>query len=129
MDHNHTLKEHINYICGEICKCTAILNKVKKLLNKSSLHILYNSLLIPYLTYCTEVRGNTYKTHLKPLFPKQKKAIQIVNKARYLEHTDALVKTLNTLPLLSLIKLITAIFMYKIYYRKMPPCILDHLNY
>ena len=74
--------------------------------------MLYNSLFTPYLSYCTEVLGNTYKTHLKPLFLKQNKAIRIVNKAKYLEHTDALFKTLNTLPLLSLIKLRTAIFMY-----------------
>ena len=87
--------------------------------------MLYNSLFIPYLTYCTEA----HKTHLKPLFLKQKKAIRIVNKAKYLEHTDALLKTQNTLPLSSLIKLRTAIFIYKIYYRNMPPCILDNFTY
>ena len=79
--------------------------------------MLYNSLFIPYLAYCAEVWGNTYKAHLNPLFLKQKKAIRIVNKVKYLEHTDALFKILNTLPLLSLIKRKTAIFMYKIYYR------------
>ena len=84
--------------------------------------MLYNSLFIPYITYCTEVWGNTYKTHLKHLFLKQRKAIPIVNKAKYLQHRDALFKTLNTLPLSSLIKLRTAIFNYKTYYRNMPPC-------
>ena len=93
IDHKLTWQEHINYACGKICKCTAMLNKVKNLLNKSSLHMLYNSLFIPYLTYCTEVWGNTYKTHLKPLFLRQRKAIPIVNKAKYLEHTDALFNT------------------------------------
>ena len=66
--------------------------------------MLHNSLFIPYLTYCTDVWDNTYKTHLKALFLKQKKAIRIVNKAKYLEHTDALFNTLNTLPFLSLIR-------------------------
>ena len=60
--HKLTWKEHINYVCGKICKCIAMLKKVKNLLNKSSLHMLHNSLFIPYLTYCTEVWGNTYKT-------------------------------------------------------------------
>ena len=63
IDYKLTWKEHIKYACGKICKCIAILNKVKNLLNKSSLHMLYNSLFTPYLTYCTEVWGNTYKTH------------------------------------------------------------------
>ena len=55
----------------------AMLNEVKNILNKISLHMLYNSLLIPYLTYCADVWGNTHKTHLKHLFLKQKKAIRI----------------------------------------------------
>ena len=75
-----------------------MLNKVENLLSKSSLHVLYNSLFLPYLTYCAEVWGNTYKTHLEPRFLRQQKAIQIVNKARYMVHTDALFNTLNTLP-------------------------------
>ena len=36
IDHKLTWKEHINYLCGKICKCIAILNKVKKLLSESS---------------------------------------------------------------------------------------------
>ena len=71
IDHKLTWKEHINYGRGKICKCIAMLNKVKHLLNKSSLHMLYNSLFTSYLTYCAEVWGNTYKTHPRPLFLKQ----------------------------------------------------------
>ena len=52
-----------------------------------------------------------------------------MNKAKYLEHTDALFKTLNILPLFQLIKLRTAILMYMVYYGKMPLCILDYLAY
>ena len=65
------------------------LKLVKILLNKSSLHMLYNSLFFPYITYCTNVWANTYKTHLEPLFLRQKIVIRIVNKAKYMEHTDA----------------------------------------
>ena len=87
--------------------------------------MLYNSLFIPYLTYCTEVCGNTHKTNLKPLFLKQEKVIQIVKKEKYLEHTVGLFKTLNILPLFQLIKLRESIFMHKIYYGKMPICIIE----
>ena len=107
----------------------AVLKKVKNVLNKSSLYVLNNSLFIPYLAYCIEVWGNTYKTNIRPLILRQKKAIPFVNKAKYLEHTYALFKTLNTLFLFLLIKLTTNIFMHKIYYRKMPLCILDYFTY
>ena len=44
-------------------------------------------------------------------------------------HTRGLFKTLNTLPLFQLIKLRTDIFMYEIYHRKMPHCILKCFTY
>ena len=88
--------------------------------------MLNNSLFIPDVTYCTEVCGTLIK-QIENLLLRQKKAIQIVNKAEYLEHTGALFQTLNTLPLFLLIELKIAIFIYKIYHRKMPLCILDYL--
>ena len=88
-----TWKEHINYVCGKICECTAVLNEVKNVLNKTSFYMLFISLFISYLTYCTGVWGSTYETYLRPPFLRKRKAIRIVNKAKYLEHTDALLKT------------------------------------
>ena len=67
--------------------------------------MLYNSLFITYISYCTEACDNTYKTNLKHIFLRQRKAIRIVNITKYPEHTDALIQTPNTLPLFPLIKL------------------------
>ena len=47
--------KNILTICGKIHKCTAVLNKVRNVLSRSSLYMLYNSLFTPYVTYCTEV--------------------------------------------------------------------------
>lgn len=37
------------------------------MLDQKSLPILYNSLVLPYLTYCVEVWGNTYPSSLQRL--------------------------------------------------------------
>ena len=40
--HKHTWKEYNNYIGRKIRRCTTVLNKVKHILNNSSLYMLYN---------------------------------------------------------------------------------------
>ena len=47
--------------------------KARQYLNKSSLVNLYYSYVYPYLTYCIEVWGCAYPTHLQCLFLLQKK--------------------------------------------------------
>lgn len=125
IDHKLTWKDHISKVCGKISKCIALLNKVKNVLNTQSLYILYCSLFIPYLTYCVEVWGNTYKSNLNPIFIKQKRIIRIVCKAKYLDHTTLLFNSLKTLPFFQLIKFRTAIYMYKVF-NKMLPLNLQH---
>ena len=47
--------------------------KARQYMNKSSLVNLYYSYVYPYLTYCIEVWGCAYPTHLQCLFLLQKK--------------------------------------------------------
>jgi len=53
------------------------------ILNKNALHLLYSSLVTPYLTYGIEIWGNTYKTRTNPIFLLQKKVIRLINYAPY----------------------------------------------
>lgn len=69
-------KVHINILKTKISKRIAILCKIKTSVNKNTLYILYNSLILPYLSYCVEIWGNTYKTNIQPIFLLQKKAIE-----------------------------------------------------
>jgi len=61
------------YIQSKVCKSIGVLYKVKDVLDYSSLCMLYNSLILPYFGYCTEVWGNTHPSNTKPLFLLQKK--------------------------------------------------------
>ena len=65
--------EHITYIKNKISKTIGIMYKARQYLNKSSLVNLYYSYVYPYLTYCIEVWGCAYPTHLQCLFLLPKK--------------------------------------------------------
>lgn len=79
LDEKLNWKAHRNYIKSKVSKSVGILYKVKDLFDYYLLHILYCSLILPYLGYCTDVWGNTYPSNSKPLFLLQKRAIRIIN--------------------------------------------------
>ncbi len=114
IDNKLSWKPHIHYIKTKISKSTAILNKAKDLLNQASLYTLYCSFILPYMCYCVEVWGNTYKTNIDPIFILQKRAIRIVNKTKYREPTNPLFNKLKILKFRDLVDFKTIQFMYKV---------------
>ena len=51
---------------------------------------IYNTLVLPYLSYCIPVWGGTFQSHIEPLVVLQKRAIRIICRKPYLEPTSAL---------------------------------------
>jgi len=51
IDHKICWKPHIKYIQPKIFRSIAVLSKAKHFLNYAALHILYCSLMLPYLSY------------------------------------------------------------------------------
>ena len=66
IDHKFSWKAHISHVRSKVARSIGILYKAKNDLNYNSLYMLYNTLILPYLTYCVEVWGNTYQSNLKP---------------------------------------------------------------
>ena len=123
IDHKLCWKPHVNYIKTKLSKSAAILYKTKDILNSDSLHMLYCSFILPYITYCVEVWGRTYKTITNPIFLLQKKVIRIINRADYREPTHKLFIKLQALKFCELVDLRIASLMYKAYHKMLPDCI------
>ena len=66
-------------------------------LSQDSLQTLYNTLVLPYLSYCTLVWGNKNNTNLESLFILQKKVIRTCTNSLWLEHTRPIFIALKTL--------------------------------
>ena len=60
-----TWQAHCEYICGKMFKGIGIIIKARKVFNETTLLSLYNSLILPYVSYCIHVWGKAYDTHLK----------------------------------------------------------------
>ena len=59
-------------------KGICIIIKARKVYNETTLLSLYNSLILPYVSYCIHVWGKAYDTHLKHVLVLQNKAVRII---------------------------------------------------
>ena len=82
--------------------------------------MLYDSLFVPYLTYCSDIWGNTYKNNINCVLLLQKKILRIVCNVDYRYHSNVLFKELRILKLFDIIELKTAMIMYKANTHKLP---------
>ena len=73
IDNNLSWKAHTSHITKIVSKYNGIIRKVRIYLNQDSLHTLYNTLVLPYLSYCALVWGDKNNANLESLFLLQKK--------------------------------------------------------
>ena len=120
IDENLNWKEHIKSVRAKLSKGMFMLNRVKYVLQYDAMLMLYNSIVLPHLTYCCELWGNTYKTSLHHIVILQKKIMRIVHGAKFREHTNMLFYKAKSLKFNDLVELNMAKIMHKAYYSTLP---------
>ena len=88
---------HISHTALIISRNIGIISRVKYFLNKQSLLLLYNSLILPYINYCCLVWGFTYQTYVNKIEILQKRIVRIIDNQHRLAHSNPIFKTLNIL--------------------------------
>ena len=74
---------------------------------------LYNTLVLPYLSYCNIIWANNKPTRLNPLLVLQKRCMRIITNSHYNAHALPLFSKLNQLTIFDLNKLLIATFMFR----------------
>ena len=65
-------KYHINTVRSKLSKVAAIIYRASCLINQDGIYMLYCSLFLPYINYCSEIWGNTYATNVECITVLQK---------------------------------------------------------
>ena len=73
IDDNLTWNDHLHYVSMCISRSVGIINKLKFLLPHTTLFSLYNTLVLPYITYCNIVWANCGVTKLNAILLLQKR--------------------------------------------------------
>jgi hypothetical protein len=106
-------QKHISLVKGKIARGLGIICKARKSLNDKSLLTLYYSMIYSHLTYCIEVWGNTFTTHINSLFRLQKKAVKLIKSVPIRSPTAPLFKELGLLMLPQIHLHCSLIFIFK----------------
>ena len=83
---------------------------------------MYNTLILPYLSYCITIWGNTYNCYTNRIVILQKKVLRIITFSHRLAHTTPLFSRLNILKFEHLYKYHVNIFMFNYLHNKLPIC-------
>ena len=67
------------------------------MLNKHSLLLLHNALVLPHINYCCLIWGFTYPSYLNKIETLQKRVIRIIDQQHRLAHSDPIFKSPYTL--------------------------------
>ena len=116
---------HCEYICAKMSECIGIIIKARKVFNETTLLSLYNSLILPYASYCIVVWGKAYDTHLKHVLVLQNKTVRIITGVPPRTSADNLYLELDILPVKKIFVPAINIFMYKYVNGMLPELFLD----
>ena len=97
IDVNLKWASHIDHLSFILSRNIGIINRSKYFLNKQSLLLLYNALVLPYISYCCLVWGFTYPTYINKIEILQKRVVRIIDNQHRLAHSDPIFKDLSIL--------------------------------
>ena len=103
IDSKFSWVNQINAVKRKISSAIGSMYKIKDKVNESTLLTTYNTLILPHLSYGCEIWGNTYDCRIKDLVLLQKRAIRLIDKVGYRDHTSNIFRKYNLLKFKDLI--------------------------
>ena len=112
IDNHINWKAHIEQVRKRIAPKVGIISQLRHFVPKSTLLLLYNSLILPHISYCLEIWGHTNSSFLNPILLLQKKIVRLITFSDYRAHSAPLFKQLGILDINNLCTLHTCTFIF-----------------
>ena len=129
IDEHLSWDNHIREVACKVSRNVGILRKLKFTLPQTCLLLLYNSLVLPYLHYCSIIWGCSSPNKLKSLIVLQKKAVRIIAKAEFRAHTTPLFKKYSLLKIMDICQFQIGFFMFNFTISKLPSMFNSYFTY
>ena len=121
VDENLTFQEHINYVCQKLSAGIGIMFRGKDVLESTQLKLLYNTLLLPHLTYCNLVWGINFESYTQRILLLQKRAARVILGLGYNESVLHKFSNIGLTPFMDILNLKSMIMVYKVKNNIAPP--------
>ena len=93
---------------------------MKPVFDRDILKTLYNTLFLPYLSYCCKVWGTASKCLIHKIVKIQKWALRVICNTKYREHTTPLFYECKLLKFNDIVKLKVLVLMYNANNQELP---------
>ena len=114
IDRKLSWKDHISYICNKVSRFTGIFYRLKDYLPLHILLLLYNTLILPHLSYGIILWGNANPTTIHRITIMQNRIFRLIYNAPFRSSTSPLFQASNCLNISNLYTFNIGIFMYKL---------------
>ena len=128
-DEHLSWKFHINLICSKISKTVGMKAKLRHYVPRKILLTLYNSLILPYISYGLSAWGQAAKCHLDKVLKLQKRALRFIYLADCRDSAIPLFYSSNISPINVLFTETIAGLMHDVHVKKAPIKICDLFSY
>ena len=113
LDFKLNWKFHIKFLCSKLSSVCGVLFRIRNKITQSIAKILYYSIVYPHINYCNIVWGSCYPSATQKLFIIQKKIVRLITYSNRWTPSSPLFSQLKVIKLPDIIKLNTALFVYK----------------
>lgn len=113
--------DHTKYVTKKISKGIGIIIKARRYFNQKTLINLYNTMVLPFMSYCIQIWGKAASTHLGKILILQKKIVRIISGVPPRTHTQPLFDELKLMTIYQTYDYYVGVFMYKLYHEQLPP--------
>jgi hypothetical protein len=117
--------EHNDEQCKKISKSICLLKRSRQYVNQNSLINIYNSLVLPHFTYCSNVWNDGSRTHLNKLYKLQKRAARVITGSSYDIRSKEIFAHLEWEPIENILKKREISMTFKSLTRQLPEYISD----
>lgn len=127
IDEKLTLKEQTAICTKKAASKTNLLYRISKRLTFSTKKVIYNSIVLPNLQYCSTIYITCNREEIERMQKIQNRAMRLVLNCEYRTHREWMLKTLNWLSIDQMIKFNVLIYIYKMINGLLPKYLSDNL--
>lgn len=120
IDKSLKFNKHIHYISTIVSRNIGIISRVRHCLDTKITHLLYNTLILPYLNYCCIIWGSNYDSQLQKLFILQKRAVRLIEHIYPPQSSEPIFKKYKILKVKDIAKSQMLLVMHKFITNQLP---------
>lgn len=120
IDKSLKFTKHIDQVSNIIGRNIGIISRIRFCIDKRTAHLLYNSLILPYINYCCMIWGSNYDSQLMRLVILQKRAVRLIEYVYPPFSSEPIFKKYNILKLADIVKSQMLLVMHKFVTGQLP---------